>query len=112
MGGTVSPAAIQAAYNSGKTLAATAASTFAAFAAALLALEQNNQTLESLGAPSIAQWFRASAANLPAGYQTYGNMPAVAVKPQNPAFAQDPTFASSVGPVTNTDTFKLFGLTP
>lgn len=107
-------AQIQADYNTGKTALATLQSAIDTAAGALLALEQSAEALENDGASDVAQWFRANAANIPEGYQVFGNMPHLVVYARNPAFARDSSFPGSVGPVKNTQTFSSTypGLTP
>jgi len=97
---------VQTLYNGGKTLDATVLSTFAAFQAAVLAQEQNNQALEAAGAASVAKWFRARATLYARGYQIFGNQPKIEVYPNVPGIPQDPAQGpATVGAVTTTDTF-------
>jgi hypothetical protein len=109
----VNPAQMQALYNAGKTLDASVQSTFTAYQAALQAQEQNNLALDAAGASSIAQWFRERAVLFARGFQILGNQPRVEVYANIPGLPQDPNLGpATVGAVTTTDAFKLFGLIP
>ena len=101
-----SMAQVQADYNTGKAALAALQSAVDTAAAALLALEQSAEALENDGAGDIAVWLRQQAANTSQGYQVFGNMSHVVIYARNTAFARDLSFPNSVGPVTNTSTFK------